>query len=342
MVMIDCDVGVDDALALILVFHSSELEVKAVTGVNGNVPLDRVFENIQKVLCLIHPQHKPLIAKGADQPLKGRSIYAHSVHGKDGLGGAKIERKEGEEWWKIYPGRADELITKMAHQYPDELTRSTAPSPVSEDGVGKRRSGSTLSLQPEPSGRGVEGLTLIATGPLTNLALGLQKDLEGMRKLKEVVIMGGAVRTKGNITPHAEFNIFVDPLAAKMAIESGLPITLVPLDVTHQVFLTPQGIEERVKPINNAFSQFVIEAIGYDLATHLFRGKELIYLHDPLAVGVVIDPNLVRKERLSLDVETEEGEHYGHISEIKKGPKIDVCLGVDAERFLDLFMSRLA
>jgi purine nucleosidase len=305
MVMIDCDVGVDDALALILVFHSSELEVKAVTGVNGNVPLDRVFENIQKVLCLIHPQHKPLIAKGADQPLKGRSIYAHSVHGKDGLGGAKIDRREEETWWQIYPGRADELITKMAHQYPDELT-------------------------------------LIATGPLTNLALGLQKDLEGMRKLKEVVIMGGAVRTKGNITPHAEFNIFVDPLAAKMVIESGLPITLVPLDVTHQVFLTPQGIEERVKPINNAFSQFVIEAIGYDLATHRFRGKELIYLHDPLAVGVVIDPNLVRKERLSLEVETEEGEHYGHISEIKKGPKTDVCLGVDAERFLDLFVSRLA
>ena len=305
MVMIDCDVGVDDALALILVFHSSELEVKAVTGVNGNIPLDRVFENIQKVLCLIHPQHKPLIAKGADQPLKGRSIYAHSVHGKDGLGGAKIERKEGEEWWKIYPGRADELITKMAHQYPDELT-------------------------------------LIATGPLTNLALGLQKDLEGMRKLKEVVIMGGAVRTKGNITPHAEFNIFVDPLAAKMVIESGLPITLVPLDVTHQVFLTPQGIEERVKPINNAFSQFVIEAIGYDLATHRFlRGSELIYLHDPLAVGVVIDPDLVRKEQLSLDVNTQEGEHYGQILEVKEGPKVEVCLKVDAKRVLELFSTRL-
>jgi purine nucleosidase len=303
-VMIDCDVGVDDALALILAFHSPELEVKAVTGVNGNVPLDQVFENIQKVLCLIHPQHKPLITKGANQPLKGRSIYAHSVHGKDGLGGAKIERRKGEEWWQIYPGRADELITKMAHQYPDELT-------------------------------------LIATGPLTNLALALQKDPEGMRKLKEVVIMGGAVRTKGNITPYAEFNIFVDPLAAKMAFESGLPTTLVPLDVTHQVFLTPQVIEEKVKPINNAFFQFVIEAIGYDLAAHKFRGKELIYLHDPLAVGVVIDPNLVRKERLSLDVKTQEGEHYGLILEVKEGPKVEVCLEVDSRGFLELFLSRL-
>jgi len=304
-VMIDCDVGVDDAFALILAFHSCELEVKAVTGVNGNVPLDQVFENIQKVLSLIHPQHGPLIAKGADRPLKGKAVYAHSVHGKDGLGGAKIERRKGEEWWQIYSGRADELITKMAHQYPNELT-------------------------------------LIATGPLTNLALALQKDPEGMRKLKEVSIMGGAVRTKGNITPYAEFNIFSDPLAAKLVFESGLPITLVPLDVTHQVFLTPQVIEEKIKPINNSFSRFVIEAIGYDLNTHRFlRGSELIYLHDPLAAGVVIDPGLVKKERLPLDVEIEEGEHYGHISEVKEGPKVEVCLEVNPERFFELFVSSL-
>jgi len=304
-VIIDCDVGVDDALALILAFHSSELEVKAVTGVNGNVPLNQVFENIRKVLSLIHPQHKPLIAKGADKPLKGKSVYAHSVHGKDGLGGAKIDLNEGKEWWEIFPSRADELITKMAHQYPYELT-------------------------------------LIATGPLTNLALGLQNDPEGMKKLKKVVIMGGAVRTKGNITPHAEFNIFSDPLAAKIVFESGLLITLVPLDVTHQVFLNPQWIEERISPLNNPFSQFVIEAIGYDIAAHQFlRGSDLIYLHDPLAVGVVIDSSLVKMERLALQVNTQEGEHYGHISEAYLGPKIETCLEVNAKRFLELFLSRL-
>lgn len=301
----DCDVGVDDALALILAFYSPELEVKAVTGVNGNVPLAQVFENIKKVLSLLQPPHKPMIAAGADRPLKGKSVYAHSVHGKDGLGGAKIDPKEGEEWWEIFPGRADDLITKTARQYPDEFT-------------------------------------LIATGPLTNLALALQKDLEGMRNLKEIVIMGGAVRTKGNITPHAEFNIFSDPLAAKWVFESGLPITLVPLDVTHQVFLTSQVIEEKVKPINNSFSQFVIEAIGYDLTAHRFlRGSELVYLHDPLAVGVVVNPNLVKKESLSIQIETEEGQYFGKISEVRKGPKIDVCLGVDAKGFSELFVSRL-
>ena len=153
-VIIDCDVGVDDALALILAFHSPELDTEAVTGVNGNVPLDVVFENIQKVLSLIQPKNKPLIAKGADRPLKGEPVYAYSFHGKSGLGKAKIEKKKHEEWYRIFSGRADELIPKLARQHPNELT-------------------------------------LIAVGPLTNVALALQRDLEGMKKLKEVVIMGG-------------------------------------------------------------------------------------------------------------------------------------------------------
>jgi inosine-uridine nucleoside N-ribohydrolase len=162
-----------------------------------------------------------------------------------------------------------------------------------------------------------------------------------MRKLKEIVIMGGAVRTKGNVTPHAEFNILSDPFAAKIVLDSELPITLVPLDVTHRVFLTPQWIEERLAPIHNSFSQFVMEAIGYDIIAHRFlRGSDLIYLHDPLAVAVVIDPTLVRTEPLSLDVNTQEGEHYGHMTEVSGRSKIDVCLEVDAERFLDLFLSR--
>ena len=303
-VVIDCDVGVDDAFALILAFHSPELEVKTVTGVNGNVPLHQVFENIQRVLSLIQPQEKPLIARGGDQPLKGKTLYAHSVHGKDGLGGATIERKEGEEWWRFDPAHAAELIPKMARHDPNELT-------------------------------------LIATGPLTNVALALQKNLEGMRNLKEIVIMGGAVRTKGNVTPHAEFNIFSDPLAAKAVFESGLPITLVPLDVTHEVSLTSRWMEEKVIPLGTPFSKFVTEATGYDPGTRKFRNKEVIYLHDPLAVGVVTHPDLVKKEPLAIRVETEEGDRYGQTSEANDGPMIDVCLEVDAKGFLEVFLSAL-
>ncbi len=304
-VIIDCDVGVDDALALILAFHSPELAVKAVTGVNGNVPLDMVFTNIQKVLSLIRPKNRPLIARGADRPLKGDTIHAHSVHGKTGLGEAKIDMREGEEWWQKYSGPADDLILKLAYQFPDELT-------------------------------------LIAVGPLTNLALALKKDVQGMKKLKKLVIMGGSVRTRGNVTPYAEFNIYSDPLAAQIVFESGIPLTLVPLDVTHQVFLTPNYMEERVNPIGNAFSRFVMEATGYDTEAHRFRNRDAIFLHDPLAVGAAVDPTLLKTKRIPLRVEIEEGKHWGKTTEVKEGPEINACLGVDAERFLDLFVSRLA
>jgi inosine-uridine nucleoside N-ribohydrolase len=100
-------------------------------------------------------------------------------------------------------------------------------------------------------------------------------------------------------------------------------------------------MEERVRPVKNPISKFVIEATGYDSTTHRFRNKELIHLHDPLAVGVVVDSSLVKKERLSLHVETEEGEHYGRTSRAAEGPEVDVCLGVDAAGFLELFLSRL-
>jgi len=305
-VIIDCDVGVDDALALILAFHSPELDIEAVTGVNGNVPLNLVFENIQKVLCLIQPKNKPLIAKGADRPLKGEPVYAYSFHGESGLGKAKIEKKKHEEWYRIFSGRADDLITKLARQHPNKLT-------------------------------------LIAVGPLTNVALGLQKDLEGMKKLKEVVIMGGAVRVKGNVTPYAEFNIFVDPLAAKTVFESGLPITLVPLDVTHQVGLTPKVIEEGVKPLNNLFSQFVVEATQYNSTTQRFlEDSQVFYLHDPLAVGVAIDQDLLGMTRLSIDVTTREGDYYGQTKEVEGNLKINACLSVNSRTFLELFLSRLS
>ncbi len=314
-VLIDCDAGVDDALALILAFHSPELEVKAVTGVNGNVPLGQVFENIQRVLSLIKPSPPPSIAKGADCPLKGNPVNASSVHGEGGLGGAKLEKRGGEKCWELYPGRADRLIPQFARRYPGELT-------------------------------------LIALGPLTNLALALNRDPQGMKLLRQVVIMGGAVRTKGNITPYAEFNIFVDPWAAQTVFRSGLPILLVPLDATRQVRLTPENIAQRVSPIQSLFARFVIEATRYDFTTRQFgRRFKVFYLHDPLAVGAVIDSRLMSKEKLSLLVETEGGEHYGQTLEVIKGKghrcprakeqEIETCLGVRGEKFMKLFLSRL-
>ena len=308
-VVIDCDVGVDDALALILAFHSPEIEVLAVTGVNGNVPLETVMPNIRKVLTLLRPVCPPLIAGGADRPLQGPAVHAQQVHGEDGLGGTKIHESENGRWWRLFPQPADDLILHLARENPHEIT-------------------------------------LIAVGPLTNLAWALEKDKEAMKKNNDLVIMGGAVRTAGNVTPHAEFNFYVDPLAARIVLDSGLPITLVPLDATHQVSLTPDAMEEEVWPMDNPIARFVIQATGYDRGKSRFRnGQKEFYLHDPLAVGVGIRRDLVRTERLSLFVITEAGEHRGQSLERsdreRTDAKIDVCLGVDRKEFLKLFLSRL-
>lgn len=298
--------GVDDALALIFAFHSPELSVEAVTAVNGNVPVKLGFENIKKVLDLIRPATRPLIAEGADRPLKGDPVYAFSFHGETGLGKAKLEQKEREARWQVPSEPADRLITRMARLHPGELT-------------------------------------LIAIGPLTNLAIGLQKDPEGMKKLKEILIMGGAVRTSGNVTPHAEFNIFVDPVAARMILESGLPITLVPLDVTRQVCLTPQVMEEKIRCLDDRFSKFVFGATQYNAHTHRFiMGREVFHLHDPLAIALAIRKGLVGTERLPVDVETREGEYFGRTREVEAGSPIDVCFKVRTEAFLELFLSRLS
>jgi inosine-uridine nucleoside N-ribohydrolase len=100
-------------------------------------------------------------------------------------------------------------------------------------------------------------------------------------------------------------------------------------------------MEEEVIPLGTPFSKFVTKATGYDQETKKFRNKKVLYLHDPLAVGVVTHPDLVKKERLAIRVETEEGDHYGQTSEVKKGPQIDVCFKVDANGFLEIFLSAL-
>jgi purine nucleosidase len=309
-IIVDCDVGVDDALALILAFHSPELEVLAITGVNGNVSLGKVMKNIEKVLFLLKPSGRPIIARGAENPLKGSPVHAESFHGEDGLGGVNIQPGEEEEWWKVFPGSAEELFATLARRHPGEIT-------------------------------------LIAIGPLTNLALALAGDPDGVRQLKEMVIMGGALREKGNITPYAEFNFYVDPLAAARVLNSGVPITLVPLDITHKVPLTPEVMAQRIRPMGDSFSRFVIEATGYDAREKRFReGRKVFYLHDPLAVGAVIRPRLIRMERLPVFVETAEGERYGQIHEVfpkqvAVDQKVEVGLEVRAGEFMELFLARL-
>jgi inosine-uridine nucleoside N-ribohydrolase len=318
-VIIDTDPGVDDALALILALQSPELCVDAITTVSGNVEVDLATRNALTVLGLFPPERRPPVAQGAAQPLRRSSSTAAHIHGDDGLGGvAGLRTVEGQ---LCYPS----------------ARASLAPY----DAVTCLLNG----IQQAPG-----ELILIALGPLTNLARAWQRDAQVVGQLSEVVIMGGAVAVPGNVTPVAEFNIYVDPEAAQVVFASGLPITLIGLDVTEQVRLTAEMLAQHISPLASPLSQFVVQCTTPTLQSSAqLERRAGMAMHDPLAVGALIDPSIVRTVPLAVQVETQAEFTTGMLvadrrplpSNVRPAANAHAALEVDAARFLELFLGRL-
>jgi purine nucleosidase/pyrimidine-specific ribonucleoside hydrolase len=318
-VVIDTDPGVDDALALFLAYRSPELRIEAVTTVNGNVPIKQGTRNAALILDLLRPEPLPILAEGAAKPLDSKGITAQSVHGSDGLG--ELNRFKDSNGNPRYPEpqissdlpSATEVLLELLKRYPDELS-------------------------------------VIALGPLTNLGEAILANKGLVKRLREVIIMGGAIKVSGNITPAAEFNIFVDPRSAELVFNSGLNITLVPLDVTKRVCLGSLEIEHLAqampKPLGMFLSDTTSKALEYMKHTH---GMEAIHLHDPLAVGAAIAPDMVETTPLHVNVETEGKVTQGMTladlrpirDDLKQPPNLKVALEVDANRFMSFFKERL-
>jgi inosine-uridine nucleoside N-ribohydrolase len=298
-VIIDTDPGIDDALAIILALKSPELKIEGITTVSGNVPSSMAAKNVLRILHLMDKNFPP-VAEGSASPLKESSVWAHHVHGEDGLGNL--------DFW-------DDFEIPKSAAFPD-----------------------AVSLMLETAQWLSSELTLITLGPLTNLARAVQRDENTIKKIKEVIMMGGAVFTEGNVTPDAEFNIFFDPHAAKIVFESGIPITLVGLDVTNQCVLKRDVLLQKKKTEDrlNAFLYGIIEK--YLDFYHEKRGLDFCHLHDPLAVAV--DPTLVATEEMSIDVSLDEKRGKTSRKDRNTSP-IKVCTGVDRERFEKLFLERV-
>lgn len=201
----------------------------------------------------------------------------------------------------------------------------------------------TLSDQPGE-------ITIIAVGPLTNLALAEQRQPGTLQKAKQVIIMGGTIATTGNATPVAEFNIYADPHAAHTVVHSGASLLLVPLDATRQVKLSETDIENKIAPKKTVASQFVVDAVQNVFALYRQLGREpIVYLHDPLAVGAAIAPELLRAETLYIDIETTGDLTLGQVvtdrrglpSPYRLGTPVDCAMHVNTEAFLSLFLTRV-
>jgi purine nucleosidase/pyrimidine-specific ribonucleoside hydrolase len=313
-VIIDTDPGIDDALALLLALRSPELDIAAITTVSGNVGVETATANVFRILSLLPDVPHPPVARGASRPRRKDPVYATHVHGVDGLGGSGSRRDDGSNSGPArLSGRdaADEIL----HQ---------------------------LAVVPHP-------LTLIALGPLTNVAAAFERDRETMARANRIVSMGGAISVPGNITPVAEFNIHVDPEAAGIVFQSGIPLTVVPLDVTRQVRLTAGMLQEAMPAQRTPVQQFVCDCTAQAFATAGgAEGAAGIFLHDPLAVGAVIDPSFVSSQAMHVAVET-RGEWTDGMTvadrrpfktPLQEAPNAEVCVGVDAPRFLSFFLER--
>lgn len=294
--VIDTDPGIDDALALLVAWTAPELDIDAITTVAGNVPVETGTTNVFRLLALRPPRRHPVVAVGAAAPLARTLNTATRYHGEDGLG-------DLPDW--------------------PPVTIETDP-----------RDAATVIAE-AARGAGAD-LTLVALGPLTNVALALEADREAVRHIGRLVVMGGAVDVPGNVTPTAEFNMSVDPEAARAVFDAELPIELVPLDATRQAILVRSDLDMALArspgPVASRIAAFTERGFRVDTA----RGSRGMVLHDPLAVALAIDPSLSTWEPARLTI--------GDGGETRRAPGPPNCRiagTVDTARFIRTFLERL-
>lgn len=306
-VIIDCDPGQDDALMLFLAFASPE--DLDVLGVCA-VAGNVPLEKTQRNIRILRDVAGAAsvpMFAGCDRPLVRAPLSAEHVHGREGIDGMDLFDPAGA---LEKEHAVDFVIATLMDSADDEIT-------------------------------------LVPTGPLTNVATAIQKQPAILPKIREIVLMGGAMREAGNITPSAEFNIRVDPHAAKIVFDCGRPVKAFGLDVTHQVFTSP-GILERCKALKNAPAQASFGMLSffgrYDSEKY---GEEGAPLHDPCTIAYLLKPDLFKMKSCNISIEADSPLTAGHtavdfwgVTDLPKNA--EWAYHVDRDGFFDLLIDRLA
>jgi purine nucleosidase len=317
-IIFDTDPGTDDALALMLALNSPELDVRAITVVPGNVTAQMGLENALRMVSLANRCDIP-VAAGAQHPLFQKLITAEFWHGKNGL--ADIELPPSK--CKVDARFGPDLIIQLVHASPHEIT-------------------------------------LVPVGPLTNIALAVEKDPSIVPLVKEVILMGGSI-SGGNVNASAEANIYNDPEAAQIVFQAGWPVTMVGLEVGDKALFTKKYLDQ-LSSTHGPINDFIAAVLKHLVDLSAQFGAPGTPMYDPSAVAVAIDSTLVKTQAMHVDVETRGdftrgetvGNRHGYIERnVLRGdryviegvdkvePNAQVCIDVDAERFLQLFVSRI-
>lgn len=307
-IIIDCDPGQDDAIALLLALSSpNDLNVLGITTVAGNVPLELTQRNA-RLICDISGRLDVAVFAGCSAPMHRPLITAEKVHGKTGIDGIDVFEPE----------------TQLQAQHAVDFIVATL--------TGKK---------------GMPSVTLVPIGPLTNIAAALTQAPSIKNGIREIVLMGGAMREGGNYSPSAEFNILVDPHAAEVVFRSGIPITVMGLDVTHQVLASPER-RDRIRTLDNRAACATADMLDFfnrhDSAKYGIEGAPL---HDPCTVAWLLQPDLFRGKFCNLSVETSSELTMGHTAVdfwqvTDRAKNVNWIHTVDAHGFYELLTARLA
>lgn len=307
-VIFDTDPGQDDAIAILLALASpEEITVEAIVAVGGNVPLSLTAKNARKICELAGRPDIPVYA-GCAGPMAARPLVtAEHVHGETGLNGPDLP----EPSMPLQPQHGvDFLIDKLRAEAAGELT-------------------------------------LCVLGPMTNIAMALIKAPDIKPRIHEIVLMGGAYFEVGNITPTAEFNIYVDPDAAAIVLASGIPIVMMPLDVTHRVLTTPARLAA-ICAVPTKAAQAAAAMLGFSEAFDLEKyGSDGAPLHDPCVTAYLIRPELFEGRHINVEIETASPLTLGmsvadYWGVTDRKPNALFMREADAQGFYDLLTERLA
>ena len=301
-VIIDCDPGIDDSLAILLAINSPELEVLGLTITSGNVPAQLGAKNALKALQMCQRLDIPVYI-GEELPLERELVTAQDTHGEDGVGENFYEDVDA----KILYGGVDFIIDTLKNN---------------------------------------KDVSIIALGPLTNIAKALMKDKKAFDNLDEFISMGGAFRIHGNCSPVAEFNYWVDPHGADY-VYKNLPkkIHMVGLDVTRKIVLTP-NIIEFINRLDKDMAKYITEITRFYIDFH-WEQEGIIgcVINDPLAVAYFIDRSLLRGFDSYVEV-VHDGVAVGQsivdsFNFYKNKPNSHVLTEVDEKSFMKMFLKRI-
>jgi inosine-uridine nucleoside N-ribohydrolase len=260
-IIIDCDPGHDDAIAILLAGRHPEIELLAITTVAGNQTVEKTTHNALKVCSLANIRNVP-VAMGMDRPLVRPAKHARHIHGESGMDGPHI------------PEPDIELDRRHAVDLLIELLLTSGGD-----------------------------ITLVPTGPLTNIASAIRREPAIVPKIAAISLMGGAIGL-GNETPSAEFNIFADPEAADIVFHCGRPITMAPLEVTHQALAT-EAVIGRLRAAQRPVATFAADLLAFFADTYRANfGFSAPPVHDPCAVANVIDPTILKAHSMHVEIET--------------------------------------